>query len=158
MVFMTSQALICQKVEAEALFNAPEPASGQGPDQRDHNKSEVDTYVAAPTAVCYSSVASKTRPAAPASPLASTRHFLARMAAKHSINLFCCSKLDLSPAKETLKNVADVGDRIRLTQDDSRNADQDSAYGIYLQCVSMLYLQSSLCFSARLFGRMRTSR
>jgi hypothetical protein len=28
MVFMTSQALICQKVEAEVLFKEPEPASG----------------------------------------------------------------------------------------------------------------------------------
>jgi len=67
----------------------------------------VNTYIAAPTAVCYSPAASEIRLAAPANPLAFTMHFdAAGSATQHKSILL--SKTNLSPAQETLKNAADA--------------------------------------------------
>jgi hypothetical protein len=69
MAFMMRQELISQKVRPRLFSKGQTQSWIRTRSAGDYNNSEENTYIAAPTAVSYSPVASKIRLAAPAIPL-----------------------------------------------------------------------------------------
>jgi hypothetical protein len=105
---MMRQELIFQKVRPRLFSKGQTQSWIRTRSAGDYNNSDENTYIAAPTAVSYSPVASKIRLAAPAIPLAFTMHFDAAGSPIHH-KFILLSKSDLSSAQKTLKSAADIG-------------------------------------------------